>query len=113
MSVLAQHVDRPDRRHRLVLLDDHQLRCLDCTRTLLVSAGPGSTSTSQIPKTTDPRCREHPFEHAGNCRWCTAERKAAAEPAPSKPLAGWAARTARPSPRRDRLPVPERQTATP
>lgn len=81
MTVLAEHVDQPhnpDQRHRLTALDPRRLRCHDCDRTILLTQPSQSTSTSQtvIPQPKDPRCPQHPFEHAGNCRSCAAETKA-------------------------------------
>lgn len=81
MTVLGQHIDRPDQRHRLVLLDDRRLRCHDCAFTLVLPAVTGSTSTSQspIPGKGEPRCATHPTEHASSCRTCAADAKAATD----------------------------------
>lgn len=112
---LARHIDRPDARHRLVLLDTTRLRCTDCTQTVLLTAPVEPTSTSgPIPRTTDPRCREHPTEHVGGCRWCAADAKATTDEPPTKPLAGWATRTTQATRRTPpRMPVrePSRETS--
>lgn len=81
MTVLGQHIDRPEQRHRLVLLDDRRLRCHDCAFTLVLPTGAGSTSTSQspIPGKGEPRCATHPTEHAATCRTCAADAKAATD----------------------------------
>lgn len=77
MTVLTEHLDAPDDRHRLVLLDTQRLRCLDCQRTLLLPSGLASTSTSRsaIPEPDDPRCLQHPHEHRIGCRPCAADAK--------------------------------------
>ena len=88
MNVLAGHVDRPDAdRHRLVLLDDRRLRCLDCERTLLLpapSSADGSTSPSSLdhPRTDQERCPQHRHEWAYACRACAADAKATSSPRP-------------------------------
>jgi hypothetical protein len=84
MSVLSQHVDQPGdptRRHRCVLLDERRLRCHDCQRTLMLPTVAGSTSTSRspIPGPGEPRCPQHQTEHAGTCRTCAADLKAATD----------------------------------
>lgn len=77
MTVLAGHVDTPDHRHRLTLLDEHRLRCHDCQRTLLLPSGVASTSTSRsaIPGPGEPRCLVHEHEHHVGCRPCAADAK--------------------------------------
>lgn len=42
-DALPQHVDAPEDRHRLVLLDERRLRCLDCSRTLAVALRPAAS----------------------------------------------------------------------
>lgn len=77
-TVLGAHIDRPDQRHRLVLLDDRRLRCHDCARTIVITQPSKSTSTSKsaIPEPGDPRCPHHQHEHADACRPCAADAKA-------------------------------------
>lgn len=77
-TVLAAHIDRPDQRHRCVLLDERRLRCHDCARTIVLPSTAGSTSTSRspIPGPGEPRCPRHQHEHADACRPCAADAKA-------------------------------------
>jgi hypothetical protein len=88
MTVFAQHVDDPaGTRHRCVLLDERRLRCLDCSRTLVLpstSAGAGSTSTSPEPArlTGSDACRAHPGQRRGACGPCRAEQLEATTPRP-------------------------------
>lgn len=97
MNVLAQHIDDPQQRHRLVLLDERHLRCLDCTRTLVLPAptAPGkstSTSTSPLPLHDPNACSAHPGQRRGTCGPCRAEQlEASSERPPPQPTADVAA----------------------
>lgn len=89
MNVLAQHIDSPQQRHRLVLLDATRLRCFDCDRTLVLPArpsAPSSTSGSSLdhPRNDEDRCALHVHEWVHNCRACAADAKAATAP-PARP----------------------------
>jgi hypothetical protein len=97
--------------HRTTLLDDRRLRCLDCTQTVLlpIPAGSTSTSSSPIPGHGEPRCPQHPHEHAGNCRPCAADAKALDVGPDPKPLAGWAASAGMPAHDRTRPQMPKRE----
>lgn len=89
---LARHIDRPEQRHRCVLLDNRRLRCLDCSQTVALPSTPRATSTSSlIPEQGEARCDLHPFERgAPACRSCAADAKAAPNTPDGRPLAGWA-----------------------
>ncbi len=85
MSVLAQHIDSPDDRHRMVLLDATRLRCHDCQRTLVLPStaspsGPTSTSSFDHPRQEQDRCPKHRAEWRHACRCCASEAKAATAP---------------------------------
>lgn len=71
-TVLARHIG-----HRVTVRSASELRCLDCTHTILIPP-PASTSTSQspIPGKDEPRCPLHLGEHESTCRCCAADRKA-------------------------------------
>lgn len=83
MTILARHIHTPTSPHRLVALDDHRLRCLDCAHTLELPAVPSSTSTSKSHPPRDQQCPQHPGEWAHHCRCCRAETLAAHQPPPA------------------------------
>lgn len=103
LDVLAQHIDQPDRpdqRHRCVLLDPRHLRCLDCARTLVLptsttTARSTSTSTSPPPLHAPTRCPKHLGQTDGACGPCRAEhleaRQQRPKPAPTADVAAGAA----------------------
>lgn len=97
MTILARHIHTPTSPHRLVALDDHRLRCLDCAHTLELPAVPSSTSTSKSHPPRDQQCPQHIGEWAHNCRCCRAETLAATDPTPgqTQPTADVAAGIAR------------------
>lgn len=73
-ELLERHVG-----HRVLVVDGHTLRCVDCAHTLDLSERPStvrstSTSTPSIPGLHDvDRCPEHPGQRAGACGPCRAE----------------------------------------
>lgn len=73
MNVLTAHIG-----HRCVLLDERRLKCHDCSHTLMLPSTVATTSTSRSPIAGpgDPRCEQHPTEHATSCRACAADAKA-------------------------------------
>jgi hypothetical protein len=72
MSILSQHIG-----HRTVPLDDQRLRCLDCTRVLLITTPSQSTSPTStgLLRIDDPQqCPQHIGERDGACGPCRSEQ---------------------------------------
>lgn len=93
-GLLARHIG-----HRLTLLDERRLRCVDCSHVVLLPAVAGSTSptsngpapyaTSDVPPSSV--CRTHPGEWSAWCGPCRAEELEAERVLDQQPTADVAA----------------------